>query len=352
MSKNIEMPGVVIPPHQQSAPKEHWADKEIKDAAREIDEGRWMPDADPERDSAMQGLGLALGLGTHGVAVGDKPKFSEFQHTANLDVISRHPRVMEALEKMQHEVYDLGDPVKNLERNYAMRELARASSKAQHWDGQGRWEGEENEEMRHGKILTPSQFYDQLGKVVGKGKIKLSEYMVRESPEARSGRIALLMRNPLYKGGTILTGKTKAQQAEELRLKGEAELRRGKQLRRLAMDAEADKHINLAGEMAQECLKMMAEAQAEDIAAPAEFIRVGALQWPLGTEWMIMGFTEYGAVYKAKYLGWRTALLTMIRAGAITEKEAHKAFPVGSGPAASWYLEQLAMMRAEAGTVQ
>jgi hypothetical protein len=67
---------------------------------------------------------------------------------------------------------------------------------------------------------------------------------------------------------------------------------------------------------------------------------------------MIMDFTEWGAVYAAKFIGWRTALLTMIRCRAITEAQAHKAFPIPSGPAAAWYLEQLQMIRDEEGTVQ
>jgi hypothetical protein len=35
----------------------------------------------------------------------------------------------------------------------------------------------------------------------------------------------------------------------------------------------------------------------------------------------------------------------MVRCGAITEAEAHKAFPVESGNAANWYLEQLYRIR-------
>jgi hypothetical protein len=75
--------------------------------------------------------------------------------------------------------------------------------------------------------------------------------------------------------------------------------------------------------------------------AEPEFVRVATVQWPLGTEWMIIEFTEWGTVWKPKFYGWRTALLTMIRVGAITEAQAHKAFPVGSGEAGAWYLQQI-----------
>ena len=77
-----------------------------------------------------------------------------------------------------------------------------------------------------------------------------------------------------------------------------------------------------------------------------ELLRVGTLQWPLGTEWMCMHFNEYGVPTEAKFLGWRTALLTMIRCKAITEAEAHQAFPlVAENRAAQWYLQQLYWLR-------
>jgi hypothetical protein len=56
---------------------------------------------------------------------------------------------------------------------------------------------------------------------------------------------------------------------------------------------------------------------------------------------MVMRFDEFGVPTSAKHLGWRTALLTMIRLEVITPKEAEKAFPLGSGPASAWYREQL-----------
>lgn len=347
----IEMGEVVIPPHHQSAPKEHWAQKEIMAAAREIDEGQWLPDPDPERDQAMAGLGLALGMGTAGVAVGEKPAFEEFRHTWNLDQVSRHPRVAEALERMREEVYAPPDPQQALERNLALRELTSAAAEPQKWDGQGRWEGHENEAMRYGQILSPEQFYDRLGKVVGKGRIKLGEHLVRTSPEARSGRIGIFMRNPEWQGAKKKVIDSRPAQIMELREKGYAELRRARQLRRLGLHSESDQAVNYAGCMAEEAMRLQMDLCAEEQLEPPEFLRVGTLQWPAGTEWMIMAFTEYGAVYAPKFLGWRTALLTMIRARAITEAEAHKAFPVPSGPAAAWYLEQLQMMRDVEGTV-
>jgi hypothetical protein len=338
------MANVVIPPHHQSAPKEHWAEREIMAAAREIDEGKWEPDPDPERDQAMASLGLALGLGTSGVAVGEKPAFEEFRHTHNLHIIGQHPRVVEALERMREEVYAPPDPHAALERNYAMHELAEQAAKPQKWDGQGRWEGHDNEQMRWGTILTPNEFYDKLVEVVGPERIRLGEYLVRTSQEAKSGRIGLYVPNPEWKGEKAVIDDRLAR-IQQLRDTGLYELKRAKGLRMLGLNAEADKRVELAAQMAEEAMRLQMDMSAAEQLQPPEFLRVGTLQWPAGTEWMIMAFTEYGAVYQARFLGWRTALLTMIRSRAITEREAHQAFPVGSGPAGNWYLNQLKMLR-------
>lgn len=350
MENKVEMGNVVIPPHHQSAPKEHWADKEIREAAREIDEGSWTPDSDPDRDHAMNGLGLALGMGNSGVAVGQRPALEEFRHTANLDAIGRHPRVLAALEKMQQEVYSAPDPIAALERTFAMHELAEESSKPQRWDGQGRWEGHENEEMRYGKILTPGQFFEQLTRVIGKDRLQMGNYVVRTSPTAKSGRVGVFIPNPEWNGEEPISDDRPAK-IRQLRDSGHFELKRAKELRKLHLHAEADKKVDLAGQMAQEAMRLQMDLSAEEQMRPTQFLRVATLQWPANTEWMIMAFTEYGAVYQPKYLGWRTALLTMIRLKAITEHEAHEAFPVPSGPAAAWYLEQLKMIRDAEGTV-
>ena len=191
MGKRVEMPAVLIPLVHQSNPKEHPADKAIRQASEEIASGNYVAEGKPEEGRAqMQGLGLALGMGNTGVAVGDKPALSEFQDTReHLDLIEElgnHPRVAEALEKMRTEVVELkGHEL--IEKNCALRELTQAAEKKNCWDGQGRWMGEENEEMRYGKILSPQQFYDWLGKVVGKGKIKLSEHVLFTDKYAKSG---------------------------------------------------------------------------------------------------------------------------------------------------------------------
>lgn len=74
-------------------------------------------------------------------------------------------------------------------------------------------------------------------------------------------------------------------------------------------------------------------------------LQVATLQYPIGTEWMQMAFTEYGIPKYAKHLGWRTALLAMIGKGIITEDEAHQAFPLKLTHASLWYRAQLYQIR-------
>jgi hypothetical protein len=76
-------------------------------------------------------------------------------------------------------------------------------------------------------------------------------------------------------------------------------------------------------------------------AAVEEPVQVATLQWPFGTEWMVMKFDEFGVPRTPRFIGWRTALLALVRNGAITVAEAHRAFPVGTGVQASWYKQQM-----------
>jgi hypothetical protein len=350
MSDRIEIPNVVIKPGDQSAPKEHWADREIKKAAEEIDGGRYI-ETPTEENQAFDNMGLALGAGTYeGIATGRQPTLEDFQETRDSAQLARHPRVMEALEKMQKELEETkGHQL--VEKNAALRELIIASEAKNRWDGQGRWMGHENQEARQGQILTPQAFYDRLGKVVGKGKIKLSEHIM--FPEgAKSGLGGLFMKNPKWTGATKIFVETKEYQARQLETEARQLQTQARKLRAAGQNAEADKAFYRCADMVQAATELLLEAGAHVQLAEPEYLRIGTIQWPLATEWMIVQFTEWGTVWKPKHYGWRTTLLTMIRCGAITEVQAHKAFPVKAGPAAEWYLEQLYDFKLNRGTVQ
>lgn len=70
------------------------------------------------------------------------------------------------------------------------------------------------------------------------------------------------------------------------------------------------------------------------------------LQWPQGPEWSLMKFDEFDVPQYEKYRGWRTALLRLIQEAVITEDEVDRAFgPVVQNAASELYLEQLAEIR-------
>ncbi len=321
---------------------EHYADKAIKQAAEEIDSGRYIPEAEPEGTDAMRSLGVALGMGTEAAATGQQPTLEDFRasHESVEGALASHPRVLEAMEKMRHEIEE-SKGRELIEKNAALRELTEASEQKNRWDGQGRWMGAENEEMRYGEILSPQQFYDRLGKVVGKGKLKLSEHVMFPHEGAKSGLSSIVVRNPLWSGEAEQYRAGEREEALKMADEANRMATEVKSLVALGRRSEAQKKVKEIAHMVAEAREIFDRAATESTTAPPEFLRVATVQWPLGTEWMIMEFTEWGTVWKPKFYGWRTALLTMIRCGAITEAQAHKAFPVGQGDAAGWYLQQI-----------
>lgn len=229
---------------------------------------------------------------------------------------------------------------------WRLHEMLSMEQERNKWKGQERWEGRENEEMRRGEVLSPWQFHERLCKALGRTDRVLlkDDRIIKISSTGKSGLLALVIRNPLWSGQSAMQHEYANVKANDLKLSAEDELLKARKLRNAKHNAEADKSFHLAGDMIQAATEMVLERDAYEEQVP-EFLRVGKLQAPLGTEWMMMNFDEFGVPTSAKYVGWRTALLTMVRARVITEAEAHQAFPVGSGPAADWYLQQLYMER-------
>jgi hypothetical protein len=349
MSHKQQSPAMHIARRHQSSPKAHPAEVEIRKAAVEIDEGRYVEDVRSGDDRVLDGLGLALGFGTDGVAVGAPQSFKDWhkeeQATRQMNELGRHPRVQAAMESMREEIDQAKTPEEEIEMRWRLHEMLAAEQDRHKWAGQERWEGKENEEMRQGQVLSPWQFFEKLCKVIGPDRVILKDdRIIKLSANAKSGLLALVVRNPLWNGQTAIQHDYAQVKASELRQAAEAELVKGKKLRKAKVNAEADKSFHLAGDMIQTASEMLLEREAYEAEVP-QYLRVGTLQAPLGTEWMQMNFDEFGVPTSAKFVGWRTALLTMIRSRAITEEEAHKAFPVSSGPAADWYQQQLYMRR-------
>jgi hypothetical protein len=250
-TKNGEAPNVIIPLEHQSAPKEHWMNRELRKAAEDIDAGGFTPEL----------------------------KDDDYFYIGPEQLLWQHPRIIEALELLKTEVSESKNTEEYIEKSLMLHELNEMAMSKDRWDGQGRWLGKENEAERYGELLTPAQFMTRLEAVIGRGRVSLFRYAVM-------GRVAVLIDNPnktnLFVPGPYTTG---------------------------------DK------------------------------LQVATLQFPLGTEWMQMKFTEYGVPKYARFLGWRTALLSLIAQEVITETEAHKAFPVHERTASKWYLQQLYELR-------
>ena len=291
---------VHIPLEHQSAPKESEADKAVRAAAQEIHDGKWVPNR--EKLTQLDDMHIALGAGDRDEVkrIAENPTLEDFEHTRGSLILGQHPRVIEALAKLEEEKRTARTPQEYLEKTAMLFELNAKSRLGQHWEGEERWQGKDNEEMRKGLVLKPIDFYSRLMRVIGAGMDwTLRDYIVNGKRVSTVGN------------GRVLLGR----QATRIGEQGAY---------RVPLLAVMRKSISLsfAGD-------------------PDEPVYLCSLQYPLAAEWMVMRFDEFGVPTSAKHLGWRTALLTMIRLQVITPKEAEKAFPLGTSSASSWYREQL-----------
>jgi hypothetical protein len=296
-----------IPPEHQSAPKETEADKAVRQAAEEIREGKWVP---PDAQSALDDVNIALAAGdrTHVKRVAEEATFDDFQQTRESLMLGQHPRVIEALAKLEEEKRTARTPQEYLEKTAMLFEMNAAAKAGEHWEDEGRWQGKDNEEMRQGQVLKPLEFYTRLVRSMGSSMdFTVREYKVSMRQADGSMKHS---RVPTVGCGKILLGRHATRIGEQ-------------------------------GAYRVPLLAMIPRQLALLDQNPDEPVYLCSLQYPLATEWMVMRFDEFGVPTSAKHLGWRTALLTMIRLGVVTVKQAEKAFPLGTGPASSWYREQL-----------
>lgn len=183
------------------------------------------------------------------------------------------------------------DALMEYERNYAAR-------RPHQWDGQQRWMGRENEEMRMVRILHPYAFIERLNRGGVRAEIK-NDYRDRFS--SRGVRVWL----------NAFIGKARYQ--------------------------------NVSSGEVREVSSGLIGVNAWVDALPKTLT---ALQYPYGPEYSLMRFDEYNVPIKERYRGWRTALLTLISAGVLSEAEAERCFGPASGVASEFYREQLYLHRA------
>ena len=287
-----DAPALHIAREHQSAPAEHWADKEVAKAAEEIRGGRFRPDLSDDADF----LGM-VGM-VRGEAVKDPrhatvaEKLTSIGEMNDALALKQHPRVQEMLIRLEREKSTAKTPQEQMEKAQMLHEANARAARKNCWDGQGRWIGKDNEEMRIVNILTWKQWLDRLGETIGEDRVYVGRYAV-------GGLIKVMVPNTGYYRNLIMAP--------------------GSELS--ASNSKQDPYIPVA-----------------------------TIQ-PVNPEWMVMRVNEYGEPTSAKYTGWRTALLCLIAQKIITEKEAHTAFPLGTGPAGDWYRRQLFELRARDGVV-
>jgi hypothetical protein len=285
-SRDRKAPALHIAREHQSAPAEHWADKEVRLAAQEIEQGQFRPDLSDDADL----LGM-VGM-TRSLALKDPRQTSTAEKLASIGemndaaALAQHPRVQEALIRLQDEVRTAKTPQEQMEKLQMLHEMNERMARKNCWDGQGRWIGKDNEEMRVVNLLTSKQFLSRLQEEIGVGKLFVSRLPTQ-------GLYSVLVPN-----------------------------------------TERSLIVQPGGGPSKQDL----------------YIPVASIQ-PLSPEWMVMRFNEYGEPTSAKYKGWRTALLCLIAQKVITERQAHKVFPLGTGPAGGWYRQQLFELRARDGVV-
>ena len=296
MSEEQEAPSVIIPVEHQSAPAEHWMIDEVRKAAEEIESGKFKPE-------------LAA---------------DDYFYSGPEQLIAMHPRVQEAMARFEQEIPKAKNTQEAIEKAQMLHEINENLQAGDKWDGQGRWIGKENEEMRQGELLTPVEFVRRLWDVVGENRVQINRFAVL-------GRVALLVDEPDY---------------DESKFYKPPIIGSSEMLIRTAEKALSKESFKQRMTMLEASFSKAESAQY----TPPDYLKgkaqVATLQHPLGTEWMVMKFDSYGVPQHAKFLGWRTALMSMMMLGVITEEEAHKAFPLKHLNAASlWYRAQLYAMR-------
>jgi hypothetical protein len=169
-------PAIHIAPEHQSSPKKTWADKEVEKAAEEIRTGQFKPVLSEEDE--------LFNVGLHRGELPGSPLDIDPTSARDSMALAQHPRVIEALKRLEQEKVEAKNPQEAIEKSQMLFELNENISQQNKWDGQERWEGAENEEMRIGLILTPFQFIERLEKVIEKDRVMLNRYAVNHAGDS------------------------------------------------------------------------------------------------------------------------------------------------------------------------
>lgn len=186
--------------------------------------------------------------------------------------------------------------MRRYEENYTNED-----TKKQRWSGQERWQGKENEAMRRGQVLHVFEFMEKLRRAGVDARIDSPTQLVWT--ENDEGRLVSFV-TPTISSARIW-------------------LNHGINGGRVGVNAWVK----------------------DDETGRKVQTTITSLQYPYSQEWSVMRFDKYDVPTKEKYRGWRTALLVLIIAGVITEREAEKAFGKAHGVVAEFYNMQLQVNR-------
>jgi ribosomal protein L39E len=197
-----------------------------------------------------------------------------------------------------------------VEENLKLYEANCNRAKAQHIQGQERWEGREAERMRMVNILHPHSIMRKL-------RDAGVDARTEEHPNAR------LWLNEWSAAGLVGVNAW----VPPIEMDEEGYL-----LELSTASTQAAKDYITANYYACHARRKVR-------------MQITSLQNGYAPEWSLMRFSEHGVATKERYRGWRTALLVLIVAEILTEEEVDKAFGPPIGEAGAFYRQQLQAYR-------
>lgn len=187
------------------------------------------------------------------------------------------------------------------------------SAHERRWQGQERWKGRRNEEMRLVNILHPHEVIRKLQAAGVDASIECAVKFVW-TPDAKTG---------------LLVPQPKARSSARLWLNEGV----------MYMKGTSETNAGRVG--------VSAWVQRPEGRTPQ---CVTSLQWDCGPEWSLMHFDALDVPTTERYRGWRTALLALITNDVLTEEEVNRAFgPVVENEASELYSATLKSYRERKG---
>ena len=212
------------------------------------------------------------------------------------DEVMTSPSDEALLQAANLQMSDRASSANVLDEVHRLEEDAVGAAKGQRWEGQERWQGRENEEMRLVRVMHPHTVFERLR---------------RAGVDART-------ESPEFDVWTV-GGDGKPELRKVVRSTGRIWLSRESRVGRIGVMAYVP----------------------DQMTGRREIRQVTTLQYPYGPEWSLMRFNSVGVATDERYRGWRTAMLQMVLADVLTEREVERAFGPATGPASLHYREQM-----------